>query len=281
MNEILKKIRALLKPTYLALNNLRLDFLDIFDYLLGRKDPLIPPRKMIFIGDGDYRKIGWEFFNYFKELGNLKQNHNVLDIGCGIGRMALPLVTYLNQDGAYYGFDIVKEGIDWCKNNITKRHPNFTFKHSDIYNKCYNPKGSENSLSYTFKYQDSFFDFAFLTSVFTHMMKEDVEHYLQQIHRVLKNDGNCLTTFFLINEESHKLINENKSTQNLKYPFDDVSFVLNKEIPEYAIGFEEKWLINLLEKYQFEIKGIYYGSWCGRKDFKSYQDIVLIKKRTN
>ena len=35
----------------------------------------------------------------------------VLDIGCGIGRMARPLTPYLTPPGAYDGFDINADGI--------------------------------------------------------------------------------------------------------------------------------------------------------------------------
>jgi len=54
---------------------------------------------MIFVGDGDYEKAGNEFFVYFREFGKLKPSDKVLDVGCGIGRMSLPLTTYLAGGG--------------------------------------------------------------------------------------------------------------------------------------------------------------------------------------
>ena len=41
-------------------------------------------------------------------------------------------------------------------------------------------------------------DVAFLTSVFTHMLPEDVEHYLDELARVLKPGGRTLITWFLL-----------------------------------------------------------------------------------
>lgn len=56
----------------------------------------------------------------------------MLDVGCGSGRMALPLTGYLNSEGRYAGFDISQKAIAWCQEHITSAHPNFQFEVSDI-----------------------------------------------------------------------------------------------------------------------------------------------------
>jgi len=186
-------VKSILKPIYWFI-------IDTLEVLKGR-DKLIPPKSMIFVGDGDYKKIGEEFFVYLTELGGLKPTHKILDVGCGIGRMTLPLTRYLSNEGEYYGFDIVKKGIDWCNKNISTIYPNFQFEHANIYNKMYNQGGSIKSTEYKFPYNNEKFDFVFLTSVFTHMFRKDVEQYIKEISRVLKKSGKCLITFFLLNED--------------------------------------------------------------------------------
>ncbi len=277
MIKISRIVKNILKPVYTLLRNIYYKILDIYDILKGNKDPLVPPRSMIFIGDGDFLKIGNEFLSYFISLGNIKPDHKILDVGCGIGRMALPLTKYLSSKGEYFGFDIVESGITWCNEKISPKYPNFYFSHADILNKTYNPKGKVLSSQYTFEYQNDFFDFVLLTSVFTHMETKDVARYLEEISRVLKSGGKCLITFFLINDESNKLINEKNSTQLLKYQIDDYSFAKDKNIPEHAIGFKEDFVEDLFIKNNLTIEKIYYGSWCGRKNYKSYQDIVIAK----
>ena len=64
--------------------------------------------------------------------------------------MAVPLMNYLNDDGAYYGFDLFKDGITWCQNNISTMRNNFHFEHVDIYNQFYNPEGKEDASQYRF-----------------------------------------------------------------------------------------------------------------------------------
>ncbi|HMP28636.1 MAG TPA: class I SAM-dependent methyltransferase, partial [Saprospiraceae bacterium] len=102
---------------------------------------------------------------------------SILDIGCGIGRIAIPLTSYLNEEGSYNGFDIVKEGIDWCTKNINHRFSNFTFLHIPLQNELYNLSTKVKSSLLTFPYISDHFDLVIATSVFTHMMPEDVENY--------------------------------------------------------------------------------------------------------
>ena len=92
------------------------------------------------MGGGTY--AGLEFLTYFVSLGGLKPEHDVLDIGCGVGRMAHPLAYFLDQKARYFGFDIVEKGIRWAKDNITAEFPNFEFQRLDIHNQLYNPTGT-------------------------------------------------------------------------------------------------------------------------------------------
>ncbi len=103
---------------------------DITDALLGRRNALTPPRRLMPVGDGDFKKTGDGFFKYFVELGGLKPNHRVLEVGCGIGRIAVPLTNLLTV-GNYEGFDIIPRSIEWCNKMISRRYTNFHFQHAE------------------------------------------------------------------------------------------------------------------------------------------------------
>lgn len=242
-------------------------------------ETMTPPKSRIFIGDGDFKAIGQEFKKYLIELAGLRPNHRVLDVGCGIGRMAIPLTDFLAGTGEYDGIDIVEDGINWCADKITSRFGNFRFVHTDIYNKHYNPKGRYAAHEYAFPFADNTFDVVLLTSVFTHMRPHEVEHYLAEISRVLVPGGRCLITFFLINEEATEACKSGASFFDFRYEMDGF-LTTNKETPEAAIAYRQAYVENLFDAYGLDtIGGIYFGSWCGRKSFLSCQDVIVARKR--
>jgi SAM-dependent methyltransferase len=253
--------------------------LDNLEVLVGKRDRLTPPRRLVEGTGSDFKKGGEEFFRYFLQLGELKPNARVLDVGCGCGRMAMPLTRYLSTEGGYWGFDIVEENIRWCQKNLEVQYPNFHFLLADVRNKNYHPKGKYKAAEYRFPYQDAFFDFVTLTSVFTHLLPADMQNYLREIARVLKPGGRSLITFFLLNEESRDLLS--RGLGNLKFPHAGQDCMLARlDYPEAAVAFEESYIRRNYQGLGLEIiEPIHYGSWCGRTQWLSYQDIVVAAKQ--
>jgi ubiquinone/menaquinone biosynthesis C-methylase UbiE len=250
---------------------------DLADLLTGRRDVMTPPRSLIFVGGGDYRQIGDEFFKYFVDFCGLSPNHRVLDVGCGIGRMAVPLTTYLTS-GSYEGFDIVRDGIKWSTKTITSRYPNFRFQLAGIYNKVYNPSGRVSAVEYRFPYEDNSFDLVFLTSVATHMMPADLEHYISEISRVLKRGGQTLITFFLLDEEARSLMKQHRSHVDFAFHGDGY-WTMSASSPEQAVAFEEQYIRQLYKSNNMDVvEPIRFGSWSGRANPVSFQDIIVARK---
>lgn len=252
---------------------------DFVEFLTRSPDEMMPPKGLIFTGSGNFKEIGTRYLNYFVEIGKLKPDDRVLDIGCGIGRMAIPLVAYLSPKGAYEGVDVVPYGIKWCQKHIASRHPNFKFHQSDVYNEMYNPKGRHPAAVYQFPYPDRTFDFIFLTSVFTHMLPGDVAHYFSEISRLLKNGSTCFITFFLLNDEALDGVQAGRSNPDFKCDMNGYR-IADRDNPEAAIAYPETFILNQYREKGLEIsEPIHYGSWCGRKAFLDYQDIVVATKR--
>lgn len=240
---------------------------------------LIPPESMIFIGLGDFKQIGDHFFRLFVEYGYLKPEHLVLDIGCGLGRMARPLTQYLKNGGEYWGIDIVKDAINWCNQEYSPRYPNFHFQVSDIYNKVYNPLGQDQAAEYKLPYEDESFDFVFLTSVFTHMFLPDINNYLAEISRVTKSGGISFITFFILETESLIKMILDQSSLKFKHEIEG-GLTIDSEFPESAIAFKLELVREMYEKYHFTIEEpIHYGVWSGRENGISYQDIIIARKQ--
>ena len=258
--------RALYTPYLLTLDGV--------DFILGRQKELTPPRYLDFAGT--FAGAGQEYVTYFKELCGLQPSHRTLDMGCGIGRVAVPLAEYLTT-GSYEGLDIVPSGIRWCQKNITPKYPRFRFQVADIYNRMYNPGGLFKSPDYPFPFSDGEFDLVFLISVFTHLLPIDLEHYVSEISRVLRPGGKCLYTTFLLDDEARRGMESGKSAFDFKYELPGC-WTSDPVTPETAVAYQESSVAPLLSRYSLTADPTHFGAWSGRSNYFSYGDIVTCTK---
>jgi SAM-dependent methyltransferase len=251
----------------------------------------VPPNELAtFVGGPEYAAIGRMFRDRFIELGGLKPGERVLDVGCGSGRMAGPLTEYLGPTATYEGFDIVGPAVEWCRREITARHPNFRFRHADIFNGFYNPAGRTRSFCFRFPYPGGSFDFTLLTSVFTHMMPDDMQHYLGEVSRTLAVGGRCFATFFLLNAETAALLRAGRGSLRLPYTFGQdgkrppgrpaaYGDCFLEQSNEGAVAYEERWVRDLFARCGFELRSpVRYGHWSGREGAPDFQDLIVATK---
>lgn len=244
--------------------------------IFGDMAPMVPPLYLMQDGARDYAEFkqnGMDAFRRFLSFG-LRPTDRVLDIGSGIGRKTLPLLDFL-IGGSYEGIDPIASQVRWCTEKITPRYPNFRFQEIDVWNKRYNPKGSVKPSEYIFPFRDSEFDFVILGSVFTHMFIGEIEHYVDEIARVLKTGAKGLITFFLLNDESERLIAQGKSTLSMVHEYENGSKACDAGGLESAVGHQEQFVLAMFERRGLRAEVAERGSWCGRHaDY--YQDIVKI-----
>ena len=261
-----------------ALRALQLRAADLADVARGRRDPLTPPRRYLdFVGDSDFQATGEEFLEHFRTLAGLQATDRVLDVGCGIGRMARVLTRELRPPGSYDGFDISLEAIEWCRRHYVRMGVPFTFGHADLANSLYNPGGRAAASEYQFPYLDRSFDLVIATSVFTHLLADAADHYLAQAARVLAPRGRLFATWLLVGGDSPA------SSHGAAFDFsavagDGVALVADPAVPEAAVAYPETWLRSRLAEYRLRVREpIRYGTWRGREGL-SFQDIVVVER---
>lgn len=220
-----------------------------------------------------------QLLGYFLAFGGLLRNHAVLDVGCGRGKMAHELATFLGSDGRYDGFDIRLDMVEDLRRRISDRFPNFRFHHANIYSKHYNPLGTSTPGDYVFPFEDERFDFVFLLSVFTHLIAPDMEHYLTEVSRVMKVGGRCAITYFLLNDEALRLMDAGISVKKtFKHTLGHYR-LRDAEVPESAVAVDETFVRAMYERHGMRIvEPIHYGRWCGRRGPEIRQDVVFAIK---
>lgn len=77
------------------------------------KQKFIPPKNIRiwvgpFVDKNNYVYSSEREFKMIQNNMDLNNNDIILDIGCGCGRIAVPLLNFLNQNGKYYGVDPAK-----------------------------------------------------------------------------------------------------------------------------------------------------------------------------
>jgi SAM-dependent methyltransferase len=269
--------------------------LDFQDWRSGARDPLLPPRRKDL--PSQFTAVGEQLVEDMRERAGLTRSSDVLDMGCGPGRVAAPLTRFLDPDkgGSYEGFDVMPESIRWCRKAITKRHPSFRFQVADLHNAQYNPKGTQRADEYVFPYADESFDVALAASLFTHLRPFEGQRYLEEAARVLRPGGRLLSTWFLINDESEELVAAGKAAMpglftaspgplQLTHSFTDERGNPFRspaaETPEHMIAIDEQAVVAQHERAGLEVVEVLYGSWPGRnaQPNGSGQDIVISQR---
>jgi SAM-dependent methyltransferase len=148
--------------------------------LWGAPDQLpLPPASLVFdvIGHG-WRSIYFHsgiriangIINNLTHSGvKLKDLHNILDFGCGCGRLirhirCIPHTTI-------FGTDYNGRLIEWCRGHL----PFARF--------------ATNQLAPPLEFQADTFDLIYAQSIFTHLSEGLQANWLQEFHRILKDEG--------------------------------------------------------------------------------------------
>ncbi len=254
-------------------------------------EPLLLPSHLL-QNVGGSLGIGDRVVSMLRSLCGLQPSERILDVGCGVGRIAVSLTTFLDEHALYEGFDPGNEAIAWCQSHITSRFPNFHFRHADLYCPLQNPTCTTQASSFTFPYPDASFDVVLLNSVFTHLFLKDVEWYLSEIARVLKPGGRTYITYFL-RPPKPRWGREQQIIARLperSVPLDSFhshehAVFLRKEMPESMVVHEQTSIVPLYAKHHLVIRHpIYRGYWS--RDIPThpfgddtYQDLIIAHKR--
>lgn len=255
-----------------------IDIATLRRHLASNRFMPVPPPELMFCGDGDFRAIGAEFLERLVHDAGLLPSQRVLDIGCGIGRLALPITQYLDGEGSYDGVDPVAAGIEWCASTITPTYPNVRFQHMDLRHVLYNPRGVLETVTTPLPFADGSFDLICMISVLTHLDVPDVLHYTAEVSRLLAPGGRCFTTAFLMNAPARATLLAGQGRIGFDGAEPGPVYHSNPDVPLAGVAFDEDVLLEKFLRHGLHRRPpAQYGHWSGR-DSSSFQDICIFEK---
>jgi SAM-dependent methyltransferase len=166
---------------------------------------------------GEFRAIGVLERQLLIQYG-LAPTGCLVDVGCGSGRLALPLSQYLK--GRYLGTDVVPELLDHARRAVNR--PDWRF---------------ELVKSITIPERDGQADMVCFFSVITHLLHEQSYTYLREAARVLKPGGRIVISFLEFRISTHWSVFETDVTRG-----DDADRPLNMFVSREAL---ETWASHL------------------------------------
>lgn len=252
--------------------------LDAFDFVAGNRRPMMPTRlQNERIGGHDFVSIGRQLLAQVQESTALQPHHRVLDLGCGYGRLAVPLTSYLVR-GEYCGFDVDRRAIRWCQREISRRYPNFWFAHVDVANSYYNRHGAIAPEAFRFPCADQSIDVVIGVSLFTHLLPQSAARYISEISRVLKPGARTAVSFFTFDDSSEARVRAGNTYPRFEQ-FPEPSYAITSpKQPELGIAYQETFVRQQFAAANLEVLEVERGSWAGGEGRRSFQDFVSAVK---
>ncbi|MFP4846214.1 class I SAM-dependent methyltransferase [Winogradskyella sp. PE311] len=112
---------------------------------------------------------------YFKKHIELN-NKNILDWGCGPGRVIRHMPDIIGNNCNFFGTDYNSKSIDWCSTNLSKIQFN------------------KNELEAHLPYDSDSMDVIYGISIFTHLSEQMHFDWFKELNRILKPGGIMLLT---------------------------------------------------------------------------------------
>lgn len=244
----------------------------------------IPVDLMLLTGGGPetFDAISRQHIHNIERFAGLKPDYSVLEIGCGIGRDAIPLTTRLSEEGTYLGVDIIAPSIDWCRENITSRFPHFSFVHFDVKDQLHNPAGTMSALDVSVPLPSGTVDLIILQSVFTHLLRPEIVHYLHEFRRLLKPAGLVYATMFMFDDAvlaSARATDLTAWSLTFDHEVDDGCRINDPETPTGAVAYSAASLDQMLKETGLRLaRPLLHGGWSGyHQDAVDGQEVAIIE----
>lgn len=208
---------------------------------------LVPPPELLAVRGGSpdptaFWNRGRELFRAVLNAG-LSAGDRVLDLGCGCGQLALPLLSYLDRTGGYDGVDARADGLEWASDAIAVNYPNFRFVEWDVRHPVDRPRGRAQPHRAKLPFAAKTFDFAVAAGASGRLLPRGWRATVEELNRVLKVGGRCVLTMDLVNADQ----------PDPRYPFVAEACAVRDDVrPEQGVAHDRDAVTGWLARCGFE-----------------------------
>jgi len=185
----------------------------------------LPPESSI--GGGDYEAMG-EVMLSALVLAGLREDHTLVDFGCGTGRLAVHAIPYLRR-GRYLGIDISETMLVHARQRVGQLDV------GDCVVEFALQKGT------TFALDDASVDVIAAFSVFTHMEHEDTYLYLRDARRVVREGGRFVASLLALDVGGHHEVFLRSAALPFERRWDEIRHVLTTHDHFGAMAWLSGW----------------------------------------
>lgn len=203
------------------------------------------------------------FLDYLLKDSKIIDNHKVLEIGCSIACLSLPIIKYL-KNGQYIGVDCDRKCIEWARTHI-----------GSCCNALFRCVRENDKFQLPFDNEE--FDLIYSTTTFTTLSSSYLSRYLSEINRVLRKGGLLIINIFISNNSILAQLSARKNKVKLIIKNDNkVSIVSHYN--EHVIIQDDSFIGKCANKNNFTLKEIIFGNWNELSLSDNIGDIICFVK---
>jgi len=229
---------------------------DVMPALLFQEFRRLPPNYMrVRIGAGSrlfhnqivYLNAARNFWYYMFDKQLVSLDSQIVDIGVGCGRYAHHLRDYDFKgerfSGRYIGIDIDDEMLAWCRGHFDAER--FQFIKSTHASATYlNNEGSKTF--YKVPLEDNSSDLVFSTSLYTHLLEEELRNYTEEAYRILRPGQSMAMYVFCLDYPPPTYMTRHTFAHRI-----GAAAVESLANPEAAVAYDSAFLIDLCKQAGF------------------------------
>lgn len=209
------------------------------------------------------------------QYGNLKSAKNIVDLGCGTGRILFHLKDHI-KPSQYVGVDCNKQYLRTLQEVHGEEYRTI---HINANNPAFNPDGDIEPRDFRLPLDDNSHKLIIGFALFNHLSLAWVSAYLNEINRILTSDGLFLSTWFLL---SHFYAREKHNLHNT-YQFNYIKqqeYHIDSEHSYRNVAFSEGDIRNTITNSDLRIvEPIRYGQWVNGPSAVTGHDFIIMRKR--